>query len=103
MHRFGVAILSAVVGLYLLVGPARAGDGEVCAQVSASRKGIASDEIIAACTRIIDSRQATGRELAAAYRNRGMAWSERREPERAAADLKEALKLEPGRARQHVG
>ena len=27
MHRFGVAILSAVVGLYLLVGPARAGDG----------------------------------------------------------------------------
>jgi len=96
MHRFGVAILSAIVGLYLLVGSARAGDGEVCAQASASRPGIASDQIIAACTRIIDSRQATGRELAAAYRNRGMAWSERREPERAAADLKEALNLEPG-------
>ena len=95
MHRFGLAI-SAIVGLCLLVGPARAGDSEVCAQASASRPGTASDEIIAACTRIIDSRQATGRELAAAYRNRGMAWSERREPERAAADLKEALNLEPG-------
>ena len=98
MHRFAPAILSAIVGLSLLAAPASADDNDVCAQASAAQRGIAIDEIIAACTRIIDSGQAAPKELAATYCNRGRAWGDKHEAERAAADYNEALKLEPTNA-----
>src|SRR6516225_7427935 len=97
MHRFGPAILSAIVGLFLLAAPASA-DADVCAQASAAQRGMALDEIIAGCTRIIDSGQAAPKELTAAYRNRGRAWGDKHEAERAAADYNEVLKLEPTNA-----
>ena len=98
MHRFGPAILSAIVGLFLLAAPASADDADVCAQASAAQRGMALDEIIAGCTRIIDSGQAAPKELTAAYRNRGRAWGDKHEAERAAADYNEVLKLEPTNA-----
>ena len=104
MHSVGLAILSAIIGLHLLATPAFADDSDVCSKAGAAgvnpattyQQGLATpDEILAACTRIIDSRQAEGKNLAAAYRNRGRVWGDKREAGRAAADYNEALKLDP--------
>jgi tetratricopeptide (TPR) repeat protein len=80
------AVMAAVLGSFAT--PGFADDQSLCA------KG-RPDEIIAACTRIIDSRQLTGNRLASAYANRGRAWAGKKEAAHAAADYKEALRLNP--------
>jgi len=53
------------------------------------------DQQIKSCTSIIQSRQETPLKKAVAYRNRGNAWSEKNDYNRAMADYDEAIKLDP--------
>src|SRR5258705_523405 len=53
------------------------------------------DERVSACTTIIDARSESGKKLAAAYCNRGHGLTEKRELDRALADLDEAIRLDP--------
>lgn len=59
--------------------------------------GMAStpDDRVPACSAVIDARAETGRRLAAAYCNRGHGLTEKRELDRALADLDEAVRLDP--------
>jgi tetratricopeptide (TPR) repeat protein/CHAT domain-containing protein len=89
--RFALrAILTAVLAASLdsFATPGLADNQGLCA------KG-RPDETIAACTRIIDSGQLTGNRLGLAYANRGRAWAGNKEAAHAAADYKEALRLDP--------
>ena len=57
--------------------------------------GIHPDIQIAACTRNIQSGRFTGRNLAAAFTNRGLAYKRKGQWDRAIADYSEALRLQP--------
>src|SRR5262245_31622303 len=54
----------------------------------------ALDDRIAGCTAVIEAKKETGRPLAIAYCNRGFALTERRELDKAMADLNEAIKVD---------
>jgi len=64
-------------------------DAEKCAKASGS------DETIAACTRAITSRQLSSTNLAITLSNRGIAWANKGDYDRAIADFKEAIWLSP--------
>src|SRR5262249_31248867 len=86
------AILTLAVGLSL-AAPGRAQDssgGQACLARNASL-----DERIAACSEAIAGGRESGRNLAMAYCNRGYALTEKRELDRALADLEEAIKVDP--------
>jgi tetratricopeptide (TPR) repeat protein len=53
------------------------------------------DQRVTACTAVIDGKTETGDKLAAAYCNRGHGYTEKRDLDRALADLDEALRLKP--------
>src|SRR5215216_4798046 len=53
------------------------------------------EERIAGCSAIIESGREQGRALAIAYCNRGYALTEKRELDRAIADLDAAIKIDP--------
>jgi tetratricopeptide (TPR) repeat protein len=87
MHR------SAALLLLLFVLPtgalaAPANDRAACG-------AMAGDAAIAACSRLISTRKLQGRDLAIVYRNRCIAWNNRRDPDRALADCGEAIRLDP--------
>jgi len=60
------------------------------------------DDAIAACSRLIESKPVTGRNLALAYGARGTHFQQRGEHDRAIADFNEALRLEPDHAQAIV-
>src|SRR5262245_54554932 len=76
------------LAMSLSTSPAVADDTQTC------RQG-AGDGRIAACTRVIDSARAQGNGLASAYLNRGIAYRENDDPDRALADLDQAIRLDP--------
>ena len=53
------------------------------------------DQRVAACTDVIDGKAEAGKKLTAAYCNRGHGYTEKRDLDRALADLDEALRLDP--------
>ena len=53
------------------------------------------DDRVTACTALIVARSESGKRLAAAYCNRGHGLTERRELDRALADLDEAIRIDP--------
>jgi tetratricopeptide (TPR) repeat protein len=53
-------------------------------------------DMIAACTRVIDAGRYTGINLAPVFYNRGHAWRDKGDLDRAIADYDQAIKLDPG-------
>ncbi|RXT41887.1 tetratricopeptide repeat protein [Bradyrhizobium betae] len=80
----GLAV-AALAGLLMV--PA-ADDSDICAKRS-------GDRAIAACTRDINSGRWHGRDLAISYNNRGAAYYQEGDPDRAIADYSEAIRLDP--------
>ena len=58
----------------------------------------AADDRVSACSAVIDAKAETGRKLAAAYCNRSQGLTEKRELDRALADLNEAIRIDPAYA-----
>src|ERR1700754_113573 len=56
---------------------------------------VTPDARVTGCTTMIEAKQETGRSLAVAYCNRGFAFTEQRDFDRAMADLNEAIKIDP--------
>jgi len=63
---------------------------EACGSDEADADGRISD-----CTRAITSGKLTGEPLARAFKTRALAWRSKREPDRAIADLNDAIRLDP--------
>lgn len=84
-----IAIFAAVLVLAL---PARAGVVDDCNQDRDP------DRRISGCTAVIRSGDYSGKDLAAAYTNRGNAYDDLGEYNRAIDDYTEALRIEPGYA-----
>jgi lipoprotein NlpI len=83
--------LVGVAALLMLAGPmsrALANDADTCAKVG-------GDEAIAACTRVIQNRGTSTTNRVMAYVNRGNAFDDKGDHERAIADYSEAILLNP--------
>ncbi len=84
-----LVILACVAGAF--VAPAAADSSETC--------GVNADlDVVAACTRLIESGKLHGPNLARAFVSRGKALTARREYDRAIADLDQAIGLDPKNA-----
>ena len=93
-----LTVLSFGVGLVLSFSQgAAARDEQTSEQIWRSCIGAATapDDRVSACSAVIDAKTETGRKLAAAYCNRGHGLTEKRELDRALADLDEAIRLDP--------
>ena len=88
-----IAILAATLAALLaLAAPTRAGMKEDCVQ------GRDRDLQIGGCTAVIRSGEYSGKNLALAYYNRGIAYADLGEHRRAIEDYDQALRLDPGDA-----
>ena len=58
-----------------------------------------ADQRISACTRLLTPGQLSSRDRASAFHERGVAWVEKRDYDRAIADYNEALRINP----KHLG
>jgi tetratricopeptide (TPR) repeat protein len=81
-------IRAAYLLLLALATPAVADDRQDCASDHSNRK-------LEACAALIKSGGMTGLDLAAAYRNRGVAHAAKREHDQAIADFSKAIELNP--------
>ena len=84
------AALLAALPLAAPQATAQGAPASACKAVNAT-----PDERIEGCTALIDGKTETGRSLAIAYCNRGFALTEKRELDRAFADLEEAIGIDP--------
>ena len=70
--------------------------GQATAEEACESRNISHEQRIAACTNVIEGKQSrSSRALAIAYCNRGFALTEKRELDRAFADLEEAIGIDP--------
>jgi tetratricopeptide (TPR) repeat protein len=100
----GLAVLAIVA--FLLEGTAAAQDMDrqwnscvLYDEHGKLRSGASPDLTVGACTAIIQSGQETTKGLARAFNNRGIAYRDTREYDRAIQDLDEAIRLDPNYAR----
>jgi tetratricopeptide (TPR) repeat protein len=86
----GVACVALV-----LVGPAAA---ETQQQIDwCNGKGsVGADLVISGCTAIIQTKGKSSKDLSTAFNNRGNAYYDKKDYDRAIADYSEALRLDPG-------
>jgi tetratricopeptide (TPR) repeat protein len=82
-----IAALVALAGLTLAAAPAVAQDTEVC-------RGH-TDNALAACTRVIISRNSTREQVGDAYINRGQHYYEQKNNDKAIEDFNRAIPLKP--------
>src|SRR5262249_1638069 len=97
------AILALVALLQAGTAAAQEGDGQWKRGTGYDEKcklrpGANVDLVIDACTAIIRSGQGNTEGLAAAFANRGYAYRNKREYDRAIQDLDQAIKLDPNNA-----
>src|SRR5262245_20773111 len=91
MMHILLRVLVGTVALLAVTAPALAAgqvDWDAC-------KGDDPDRSIAACTRIIQGRGETAQRLANAHYNRGVAYKDKGDLDRAIADFTEAIRLNP--------
>jgi tetratricopeptide (TPR) repeat protein len=94
-----------LIALFVLgaTAPAIAQDGKTKAAITLCGKpGTAVDVVISTCTIAIDSQFLKAKELSIAHNNRGIAWSDKGNAERALADYNHSLELDPGNVRAQV-
>jgi tetratricopeptide (TPR) repeat protein len=91
--RIGAGTISAVAGLLLLT-MANAQIRQYLDQCT-GKGSVTADVQINACTAVIESKQYSGKDLAFAFNNRGLAYYDKRDFERAIASYNEALELDP--------
>src|SRR5262245_57853015 len=95
---FGRVLFCAV----LLVGLVQAAHAEPNSRADVQTCENASGDVaIAACTRAIESRTFSGRDLALLYFKRGIEWRAKGDLDRAIADYTEAIRLNPKLALAH--
>lgn len=87
------------VGLFLvalaMAAPAMAQGQQMTEQCENKNKQYSLDVMIAACTQAIQSGQWSGSNLAWAFNNRGNAYADKQDEERALADFGVAIQLNP--------
>jgi tetratricopeptide (TPR) repeat protein len=81
-------IAAAIV---LLVASGAAVSADTCD----NSHGTSSDDVVAACTRLISSGRASGETLARYYNNRGVAFANKHNYDRAVEDYSQAVKINP--------
>lgn len=86
--RRACVILCVTLAGAIAVSRALADDAETCANGT-------DDEKVAACTRAIESGHLQGNVLAIHYRNRGLAYRNKGNDDRAVADLDTAIRIDP--------
>ena len=91
MAPFGFSLLAAALA-FAAPAPASAQTSQTWDICVSTATG--PDDRISACSAIIDARSESGKRLAAAYCNRGHGFTEKRELDRALADLDEALRID---------
>jgi tetratricopeptide (TPR) repeat protein len=103
MRAVGLAVLAIVA--FLLEGTAAAQDRDrqwnscvLYDERGKLRTETSPDLAIGACTAIIQSGQETTQGLARAFNNRGIAYRDKRDYDRAIQDLDEAIRLDPNNA-----
>ena len=93
--QYRMLILCVLAAGLLIAGalfsalPAAAGDDKTCTD------SLRSEAAIAACTRAIVSGQYTGRNMAAFYTSRALAYAAKSQFDRAVQDFDEAIRLDP--------
>ena len=92
MLKPALVLLAAFAATQTFVAQASAQSAKFPDQCAALN--VALDDRIAGCTAIIEAKKETGRALSIAYCNRGFALTERRELDKAMADLNEAIKAD---------
>src|SRR5216684_3591567 len=96
-HLLGPSRIPLIVGVSLfalLVIPAFAAD-QAEWQNCRANTSTNPDQSIASCTRIIGDNAETAANRAKAYFNRGLAYSSKKDYDRAIADFSEAIRLDP--------
>jgi tetratricopeptide (TPR) repeat protein len=86
--------LLAASALYLAALQASSAEDDPAWQACAGANS-APDQRVTACSSVIDAKTETGRRLAAAYCIRGEGLTEKRDLDRALADLNEAIRIDP--------
>jgi tetratricopeptide (TPR) repeat protein len=95
--RIIVISIALLLALFAPSQTARAAtDADICYE------GKSRDAIIAACTRVIASRRYEGRDLAWAYLNRGMAYRQSGDPDRAILDYDLSVRLDPSNVKPFI-
>jgi len=92
-----VRIIMAVAltaALSTAAGAESADDRRLCL----AREGVSADQKLTACTALIESRRETPQGLVAAFNNRGIAYHNKKDYDRAIADYSQMLRIESGNA-----
>lgn len=87
-HLIRRSVLLALIVVSLAGTPASANDAEVCAKVE-------SDGAVAACTRLIEARNLSGRPLAVVHNRRCAAYNYKGDPDSGLPDCNKALEIDP--------
>ena len=89
-----VAALGLLAGGFLMTAPAAAQSAQQLRWCN-NEDGATSDMAIGGCTALIKSGNFSGRDLAIAYTNRGSAYDDKRDEDRAIADHDQAIRIDP--------
>jgi tetratricopeptide (TPR) repeat protein len=90
----GMTLMAATMALNAAAGAEPSDDQRQCA----ASTGVSPDQKLTSCTAVIAAKQETPQNLAIAFTNRGNAYVNKRDLDRAIADFDEAIRLDPKNA-----